>query len=105
MVRDIVAQLVRGEYQSFVAQFAASRLTADDLRQVIQNYGRTLILPPDPTYPDLNIVQVRGAIRPTWSIQAPLWTREEGRSDLTLELTITVDGDHRSVELEDLHVL
>jgi hypothetical protein len=35
----------------------------------------------------------------------PLWTAEEGRSDLSLELSaIPIDGGHR-FEIDDLHVL
>jgi hypothetical protein len=35
----------------------------------------------------------------------PLWTREEGRSDLSVEITlIAQNGDFR-IELDDIHVL
>ena len=67
-----------------------SRLTGDDLRNVIRNYGRKVVSPPPDAYNKLDAVQVTGATVPTWSVRAPLWTEEEGRSDLTLELTIAV---------------
>jgi hypothetical protein len=80
-------------------------LTSDDLRTVIRDYGRKLVSPPANAYEDLDAVQVKGAGVPTWLVRAPLWTEEEGRSDLTLELTIAVGPVAPSVELDDLHVL
>jgi hypothetical protein len=39
-------------------------------------------------------------------VAAPLWTAEEGRSDLTLELRlIEFAPEAYEVEIEDLHVL
>jgi hypothetical protein len=105
LTRDLVSQLVHGEYQSVVRQCAKSRLTSDDLRAVISGYGRKLALPPANAYDDLDVVQVKDAVIPTWSVRAPLWTEEEGRSDLTLELTIAAGSDPPSIELDDLEVL
>lgn len=35
----------------------------------------------------------------------PLWTIEEGRSDLSLELTLVENDKTISIELDDIHVL
>jgi len=103
--REMVNQLARGDYESLVGQSVKSRLTSDDLRAVIRDYGRKLVSPPSDAYKNLDAVQVKGAAVPTWSVRAPLWTEEEGRSDLTLELTIAVSPGAPTVELDDLHVL
>ncbi len=105
VVRSVVDRLVNGEYADAVQGCSASRLTADDLREAVQDYGRTLIVPPPDAYRDLDVVAVRDSSHPTWSVSAPLWSREEGRSDLTLELTISRDGNRWDVEIDDLHVL
>lgn len=49
---------------------------------------------------------VRGAGLPTWSVDVPPWSAEEGRSGVTLQLTIWA-GAHGEfdVEVDDLHVL
>jgi hypothetical protein len=39
------------------------------------------------------------------TLDVPLWTREEGRSDLTLSVTAIKQGDTYTVEVDDLHVL
>jgi len=102
--RDLIGQLARGDYQSAVGRCAKSRLSVDDLRSAIREYGRTLVMPPAEAYANLDAVQVKSAVFPTWSVRAPLWTAEEGRSDLTLELTITLAAGEPSIELDDLRV-
>ena len=103
--QSVAERLARGEYDAVVAESSASRLTADELRAVVREYGRTLVIPPETAYRDLDAVAVRGATPPTWSVRAPLWTKEEGRSDLTLELTVILNENRPSFELDDLHVL
>jgi hypothetical protein len=105
VVQTVMEDLSQGKFEALVARLAASRLSAEQLRQVIREYGRTPISPPVTIEPELDVVQVQGASPPTWSVRSPLWTREEGRSDLTLELTVTTDRDAVRVELDDLHVL
>ena len=103
--REIVDRLAEGNYESAIKQCAKSRLTSDDLQTVIFDYGRTVISPPRDAYTMLDVVEVKGTAVPTWSVSAPLWTVEEGRSDLTLELTISLQADVPNIELDDLHVL
>jgi hypothetical protein len=102
---EAVEWLVGEDYDSLVHWCAKSRLTAKDLRAVIREYGRKVVLPPIDAYQRLDAVQVKGVAVPTWSVRVPLWTEEEGRSDLTLELTIALGRDDPIVELDDLHVL
>ena len=92
------------DYELAVEYCTISRLSSDDLRNVIREYGRNLAPPPQDAYDNLDTVQVEGAAVPTWSVRVPLWTKEEGRSDLTLELTIALGPGVPSVELEDLLV-
>ena len=47
----------------------------------------------------------QGVKPPRWSVRMDLWTAEEGRSDLSLELTIIESGRGYTVELDDIHVL
>ncbi len=104
VVRAVVNRLTDGDFEAVVTACSASRLTAEDLRQVLHDYGRTFVEPPENAYRNLDAVAVQGSTLPTWSVRAPLWSHEEGRSDLTLELTIIRDGDRWNVELDDLHV-
>jgi hypothetical protein len=105
IVHRIATQLASGDFDGTIAECSASRLRAEDLSKVIQEYGRTFVQPPTNAYAALDAVAVRGTALPTWSVRAPMWSEEEGRSDLTLELTIAQDGQRWNVELDDLHVL
>jgi hypothetical protein len=61
------------------------------------------------TLPDeaLNLADVHAIAgqRACWAVDVPLWTTEEGRSDLTLSLTISETRDGVQLEIDDLHVL
>lgn len=104
-VRQVVNHLAHGKYREAVEGCDASRLTAEELREVVLDYGRTLSVPPADAYTELDAIRIRGSSPQAWSVRAPLWTWEEGRSDLTLELTVVLDGNRSSIELDDLHVL
>jgi hypothetical protein len=41
---------------------------------------------------------------PTWSLRVPLWTKEEGRSDLEFQVTVSLVGDDAIVALDDIRV-
>ena len=103
--REMVDLLAHGDYELLVQRCAKSRLTSNDLRSVLRDYGRQLVSPPSDAYQDLDAVQVEGAAVPTWSLRAPLWTEDEGRSDMTLELTVALGPGKPTVELDDLLVL
>jgi len=70
----------------------------------MQNYGRTFVRPPSNFDEYLDLIAIEGSFPPAWSIRAPLWTVEEGRSDLTLELTIANAPEGMVIELDDLRV-
>lgn len=104
VVRGFVTKLVGGNYEEVVAECSASRMSSDDIRAVISDYGKTFIAPPADAYHDLDAVPVRTSATPTWSVRAALWSEEEGRSDLELQLTIIQQGDQWTIELDDLLV-
>lgn len=102
--REIVELLSAANYAAAVSRCTASRLSAADLAGVIRGYGRRLTPPPLSAYGEIDAIQVESRPVPTWSVRMPLWTIEEGRSDLTLELTVSLPGPRASVELDDLRV-
>ncbi len=54
----------------------------------------------------VDVVPVSGSDPQRWSVVIPLWTREEGRSDLSLEIIVEDSPAQRyPVEVDDLHVL
>jgi len=69
------------------------------------DYGRTFVHFPSNGDRLIDAVKIVNSFPSAWAVSTPLWTIEEGRSDLTLELTMAVDGRDVSVELDDLLVL
>jgi hypothetical protein len=105
-VRDIVALLVRGDYAALEDLSGGERLTAEELAQAVRDYPARLILPPTGKELPLDVVAVKDSRPRRWSVDVPLWSQEEGLSDLTLQLSITErPGSQHTVEIDDLHVL
>ncbi len=104
-VRSVVALLVAGDWSGLERLTSGRRLSAEEIQLAVIGYGRTLVTPPDEALNMLDVVEVAAALTRTLRIRVPLWTVEEGRSDLELELTLreVIDGVF-SVQLDDLHV-
>jgi hypothetical protein len=97
-VRGVVELLVNADIGGLANQCVLSRLTKEDVRSVVNEYGRKLVLPPSDAYRELDAVRVSSTDIPRWSVRMPLWTKEEGRSDLTLELTVTMGANDTQID-------
>lgn len=105
-VIHIVKLLVERKYDDLASLSEGKRLTAMNLRRAIDDYGRHLVMPPMASFEQLNVIKIQDSVPAQWYVGVDLWTTEEGRSDLALELTLTDSpGDLCLVELDDLHVL
>lgn len=74
------------------------------LHGAVRDYGRKFIVPLANAYDDLDAIRVTVARAPTWAVPAPLWTEEEGRSDLEVRLTVTIKDGVTSIELDNVRV-
>jgi len=106
-VRWVMKLLVRGSYLDLVRSSSGSRMTDGEIRGAVVDYGKQLVDPPDDLQAYVDVVRVQGACPSRWSVNIPVWTAEEGRSDLTLSVTIieTDQAPGFTVEIDDLHVL
>lgn len=106
LVKQVIEWMVEGDLSAVEQRANGVRLSAAELAEAVNRYGRTLTMPPAAAFAELDAIAVSGAPRPTWSIRVDLWTKEEGRSDLTLECTVIDQGnDNLVLEIDDLHVL
>jgi hypothetical protein len=105
-VRVIVDLLVRGQYVTVEKVTRGRRLTANQISSAISAYGRTLVSPGDDWWSTLKITPIDISERAAFHVAAPLWAREEGRSDLTLEM-ILCESPLRvwDSEILNIHVL
>lgn len=105
-VRELAAMLTRRDYVGIEVLTGATRLTAADLLTAVTEYPATLIEPPTPEAAPLDVVEIENAAVRRWSVNLPLWSVEEGRSDLTLELTVIERPSGAfALEVDGLHVL
>jgi hypothetical protein len=104
-VRLVMQLLADRNYVGLEQMTAGQRLDAEAIERAIFEYGRTLIMPPSISEHDLDIIQVKNPDVQDWSIRTALWTVEEGQSDLSLELSVHLDGEKTIVVLDDIHVL
>jgi len=63
-------------------------------------------MPPESWFQNIDVIEIEGRAPRQWSVRFDLWTAEEGRSDLTLELTLTENNKELyGVEIDNIHVL
>lgn len=105
IVKMIVDLLVDGKYQEIENITHGERLSSSDISNVIREYGHTLISPPLSAYDCIDCIRIQGTPFPSWSVVMNLWTRSEGKSDLSIQMTLTGYDEQMSVILEDIHVL
>ncbi len=105
-VRDVTAELVHdvvlGRFEKIATDNRIGRLTSADLRRAIAEYGRTLVDLPEEGWSLLDVQYIDDA---HLALDVPMWTAEEGRSDLTLSLSVELGPTKVHVSIDDLHVL
>jgi len=104
VLRDIMIKIEAKDYEKVVSYCSASRLTAEDIKIVVNEYGKSFMVPPPSAFEIVDAVLVRDTDLPTWSLRVPLWSKEEGRSDLEMQLTVRQRGKRWDVELDDMLV-
>ena len=105
-IRLVIELLVSKNYDGIETLTLSRRLTSQEMREVVQDYGVTLIFPPDGVLENPDVIEVRGATPRELDVRVGLWTLEEGQSDLTLEMTLTEsENEIYDVQIDGIHVL
>ena len=105
LVAKLLCFLADADYAAVLGMCSNSRFSLDDLENSIKQHGQTIVDPPSDLARYLDLVVIEGHSIPAWSVRSPIWTLEEGLSDLTLELTVTEEASGLAVELDDIEVL
>ncbi|MDR2081293.1 MAG: hypothetical protein LBP54_05345 [Campylobacteraceae bacterium] len=79
------------------------RVNIMDLERVVNEYNKTIMPLPDNAFELTEIYRIDKENR--IDIYIPLWTKEEGRSDLTLSLKCFLENNKPKIEIDDLRVL
>jgi hypothetical protein len=98
--------LARGDYEGLCRFARTSRIGAEDVERVVREYGRHLVPIPVAALQAVDVVSVADSYPQRWSVVLPLWSKEEGHSDLSLELTVEDSpAPEYRIDIDDLHVL
>jgi len=82
----VVDLLVDGDYGALASMTRNRRLLEHEIREAIEEYGETLVYPPSESWDAVEIIEIDGAQPPAFHVDVPLWTVEDGESDLFVEL-------------------
>lgn len=103
-VRHVTDLLANRDYDTLEQFTHQRRLSAEQLATAISEYGGTVVPLPDHALERAEAFGTESG-QACWST-VDLFTAEEGRSDLTLELTLRQsDTDLYNVEIDNLHVM
>ncbi|MFD2909218.1 hypothetical protein ACFSX9_10820 [Flavobacterium ardleyense] len=104
---DIIAELVyniaNNKYNIIKEKGQNGRVNIDDLIDVIQQYDCTIVPLPEEAFSLAEVFQVKD--EDILDVYLPLWTKEEGRSDLTISLSCLTKNGEKTIIIEDLGVL
>lgn len=106
LCKTIVECLVYNNYELIEQANALSRVSKEDIKRVLREYGGTLSMIPDEAFSTeaFHINKYKNTLG--YAIDLDLWINN-CRSDLTLQLDIKTDENDQIVSyiVEDLHVL
>ena len=105
LVSELVALLANGEYDALLLKAPLSSVSAEQLAVAVKEYGRQIVPIPPAGYRLIDCVPVQGSKPQAWSVVVPLFTSEEGRSDLSLELSIAQSRSGYTAQIDGIHVL
>jgi hypothetical protein len=77
-----------------------------ELERAVADYGSVTVIPlPLEAADEIEVIPTNSLL-PTWAVVVDLYTEEEGRSDLSLEMTLSESSTPLyKVELDDLRVM
>lgn len=87
-LRIAVGLLVEPSHDTLERMTQGKHLTAAMMTAALQAYGRTFVRPPAEAYTDIDAHQCLRDGKRVLAVDFPLWTVEEGRSDLGVRLTL-----------------
>lgn len=103
-VQHVVHLLANERYDELEALSKGVRLTAENMREALREYGGKATEPPAEAFDELDVIEVRNSTPKRYSVVMPLWM-DNTSSDLSLELTIIEAPQGMVVEVDDIHVL
>ena len=102
-IEKMVHNIANGNFSEIETSVAMGETSIDDLQRVLREYGCSIAPLPDNALSLAETYNIESENR--LDVYLPLWTKEEGRSDLTLFLSCFLKNGKPYIEINDLHVL
>lgn len=103
VVEDVYALLYNEQYDQLAQLTKSTRLSSKEMTLSISEYDCQLT--PYPNDVTLDVIEVQDSNPKEWNVIAPIYTKEEGLSDLSLELTLIEKvGEIFEIKLDNIHV-
>ncbi|MFD9902449.1 hypothetical protein [Mesorhizobium sp. NPDC059025] len=99
-VNTVMALLVERRYAEIERITGGIRMNAGDLGNIVSEYGIEIVMPPEGRYRELDVISVSLAGMPTFSVVTDVWTKIDGKSDVSIEMTVKIDGEDVIVEID-----
>ncbi len=103
-IQELVEDLAARRYAKVASDGRGGSLSEQEITTAIADYGRTLVPLPKEGLSLVGVYEQADTVG-SLALDVPLWTAEEGRSDLTLSLRAKKDSGGYSLQIDDLHVL
>ena len=97
----IVDRIVAGDYEGLARDHTSD--PDSDLGLWARQYPATFVSLPPEAWEHADALY--RPERDDWHVVLPLWSAEEGRSDMCLELTVRERSAGLEIEINDLHVM
>ena len=97
-IENLVGDLARRDTDELLRKRAVDRTSAKHVRNAIAEYPATFVDPPHV----LALLMMAWRHEDGWSVEVPMWSEEEGPSDLVVRLDL--DRDERTIVIRDVLV-
>src|SRR5262245_58201790 len=106
-INRVLRLIMDRDYAGLEALSRGQRLPAEEIRTGLEEYPATFVIPPDHRLDDvINVLEIAQPGPKRYAVDLDLWSAEEGRSDLTVRLTLADRGEeYYEVEIDGIEVL
>lgn len=102
VLKKIISLLYSQDYNKLIELDYGKRLTAEEIKEGIEEYVGNLTLAPSEAFDKFNIYETND--KDIVNVEFDLWVNNK-KSDLTLSVNIKNVGDKHIYAIQDLHVL
>lgn len=104
VLAELLTDLIQGSYETIERSGRSGPLSAYEIEMALQGYPATFIYPVKDLESIIHVFPVKGSAG-TYIIDMPLWSVEEGQSDLTVRVTATVQDGTVAIHINDIDVM